>query len=33
LCTVDDSVKGVDSIQLFMERQLESGLIPIQVDR
>jgi len=33
LCTMDKSMKGVVSIQLWQERQLENGVFPTQVGR
>jgi len=33
LCTTDKGMKGVVSVQLCLERQLESGMFPAQVGR
>jgi len=33
LCTMDKGMKGVVSIQLYLERQLKNGVFPRQVGR
>jgi len=33
LCTMDKGMKGVVSVQLCLERQLERGVFPAQVGR